>query len=138
MCSFYRKWKWKSQSYSLTLCKPHELYSPWNSPAQNTGVESLSLTPGHLPKPGLNPGLPHCRWIFNQLSHKGSPRILEWVAYPFSSGSSQPRNLTGVSCITSRFITNWAIREAFIEIYTNEKLRGIRKVYKESSICVGS
>jgi len=32
------------------------------------------------------------------LSHKGSPRILEWVAYPFSSGSSQPRNRTGVSC----------------------------------------
>ena len=37
---------------------------------------------------GLNPGLPHCRWILYQLSHKGSPRILEWVAYPFTSGSS--------------------------------------------------
>ena len=33
-------------------------------------------------------GLPHCRWILYQLSHKGSPRILKWVAYPFSSGSS--------------------------------------------------
>ena len=30
-----------------------------------------------------------------QLSHEGSPRILEWVAYPFSRGSSQPRNQTG-------------------------------------------
>ena len=39
-------------------------------------------------------------------------RILEWVAYPFSSGSSQPRNWTGVSCITGGFFTNWAIREA--------------------------
>ena len=28
------------------------------------------------------PGLPHCRWILYQLSHKGSPRILEWVAIP--------------------------------------------------------
>ena len=37
---------------------------------------------------GLNPGLPHCRQILYQLSHKGSPRILEWVAYPFSSRSS--------------------------------------------------
>ena len=38
-------------------------------------------------------------------------KILEWVAYPFSRGSSQPRNWTGVSCITGRFFTNWAIRE---------------------------
>ena len=32
-----------------------------------------------------------------QLSHQGSPRILEWVAYPFSRGSSRPRNQTRVS-----------------------------------------
>jgi len=39
-------------------------------------------------KQGLNPGLPHFRQILYQLNHKGSPRILEWVAYPFSRGSS--------------------------------------------------
>ena len=61
---------------------------------------------------GSNPGLPHCRWILCQLSHKGSPRILEWVAYPFSRRSSQPRNRTRVYCITSGFFTLWAIREA--------------------------
>ena len=38
-------------------------------------------------------------------------RILEWVAYPFSSGSFPPRNQTGVSCIAGVF-TNWAMREA--------------------------
>ena len=38
--------------------------------------------------------LPHCRQILYQLSHQGSPRTLEWVAYPFSSGSPQPRNRT--------------------------------------------
>ena len=43
---------------------------------------------GIFPIQGLNPGLPHCRQILYQLSHKGSPRILEWVAYPFSSRSS--------------------------------------------------
>ena len=37
-------------------------------------------------------------------------RILEWVDYPFSSGSSLPRNRTGVSCIAGRFFTNWTIR----------------------------
>ena len=43
---------------------------------------------------GLNPGLPHCRQILYQLNYQGSPRILEWVAYSFSNGSSQPRNWT--------------------------------------------
>ena len=38
-------------------------------------------------------------------------RILEWVAYPFSSGYSQARNRTGVSCIAYRFFTIWAIRK---------------------------
>ena len=85
---------------------------PWNSPGQNTGMGSLSLLQELFPTQGLNPGLPHCRQILYQLSHKGSPRILEWVAYPFSRGSSQPRNWTGVSCITGGFFTNWAIREA--------------------------
>ena len=39
-------------------------------------------------------------------------QVLEWVAYPFSRGSTQPRNWTGVFCIASRFFTNWAIRKA--------------------------
>ena len=87
-------------------------YSPWNSPGQNTGVGGVSLLQGIFPTQGLNPGLLHCRWILYQLSHEGSPRILEWVAYPFSSGSSRPRDRAGVSCIAGRFFTNWAISEA--------------------------
>ena len=39
-------------------------------------------------------------------------RILEWVAIPFSRGSSQPRNQTGVSCIAGGFFTSWATKEA--------------------------
>ena len=49
---------------------------------------SLSLLHGIFPTQGSNPGLSHCRQIVYQLSHKGSPRILEWVAYPFSRGSN--------------------------------------------------
>ena len=52
-----------------TLCNPMN-YSPWNSPGQNTGVGSLSLLQGIFPTQGLNPGLPHCRWILYRLSHK--------------------------------------------------------------------
>ena len=86
--------------------------TPWTSPGLNTGVGSLSLLQGIFPTQGSNPGLPHCMWILYQLSHKGRPRILVWVAYPFSSGSSRPRNRTGVSYIAGRFFTNWVIREA--------------------------
>ena len=39
-------------------------------------------------------------------------RILEWVAYPFSRGSSWPRNWTGI-CTAGRLFTNWAIKEAW-------------------------
>ena len=39
-------------------------------------------------------------------------RILEWVAFPFSRGSSQPRCRTQVSCIAGKFFTSWATREA--------------------------
>ena len=38
--------------------------------------------------------------------------ILEWVAFPFSRASFQPRDRTGVSCIAGGFFTNWTIREA--------------------------
>ena len=72
---------------------------------KNTGVGSMSLLQGIFPTQGLNWSLLHCRQILYQLSHQGSPRILESVAYPFSSGSSQPRNRTRVSCITGRFFT---------------------------------
>ena len=82
------------------------LLSPWNSPGQNTGVGSLSFHQGISPTQGSNPGHPHCRRTLYQLSHKGSPRIMEKVACPFCSGSSQPRNQTGVSCIAGRFFTN--------------------------------
>ena len=102
----------ESCSVVLSFLQSHRLYSPWNSPGQNTGVGSLSLLQVIFPTQGLNPGLLN-RWqILYQLSHKGSPRILKLVAYPFSSRSSRCRNWTGVSCIARGFFTNWAIREA--------------------------
>ena len=85
-------------SHSL---QPHGLQSPWNSAGQSTGVSSLSLLQGIFPTQGSNPGLPHCRWILYQPNHKLNPRILDWVAYSFSSRSSLLTNLTGVSCIAA-------------------------------------
>ena len=69
-----------SESRSVMSLRTHGLYRLWNSPGQNTRVGSLSLLQGVFPTQGSNPGLPHYRRILYQLSHKGSPRILEWVA----------------------------------------------------------
>ena len=91
---------------------PYGLNSPWNCPDQNTGMGSFSLFQGTFPTQRSNPGLPHFRLILYQLSHKGSPKILEWVAYPFSSVSARLSNWTRVFCIVGRSFTNWAIREA--------------------------
>ena len=76
-----------------TLCDPRGLYSPWNSSDQNTRVGSLSLLQGIFPTQGSEPVLLYCRQILDQLSHQGSPRILEWVVYPFSRRSSWPGGL---------------------------------------------
>ena len=56
-------------------------------------------------QPRDEPGAPTLQWILCQLSHKGSPRILEWAAYPFYSRSSWPRNWTHVSGLAGRFLT---------------------------------
>ena len=109
----------ESRSVMSDSWQPHGLYSPWNSPDQNTGMGSLSPSPGDLPHPGIkprsptlqvdsfpaeppgkpkntgvgslsllqgifptqgsNPGLPRCRQILYQLTHEGSPGILEWI-----------------------------------------------------------
>ena len=107
-----------------TLCDPMDCSLAGSSvhgasPGKNTGVDCYALLHRIFPTQGSNPGLPNCRWIFYCLSHQGSPRILEWVAYPFSRGSSQSRNWTRVFCIAGRFFTSWAAREALVKlIYT--------------------
>ena len=80
-CSLEEKlWQtWESESHSVMSDSlwPHGLYSPWNSPGQNTGVGSLSLLRGIFPTQRSNPGLPNFRQILYQLSHKGSPTAHE-------------------------------------------------------------
>ena len=74
----------------------HSLYIPWNSPGQNTGVGSLLFLQGIFPTQGSNPGLPRCKWILYQLSHKGGPwgfiRIMASVNSLFISLLEQTRS----------------------------------------------
>ena len=65
--------KSESESWSVVFdsLQPHGLYSPRNSPGQNTGVGSSFLLQGIFPTQRSNPSLLHCRQILYQLSHKG-------------------------------------------------------------------
>ena len=69
---------WRRKGSKTAVCHTCEdrrevKVAPWNFPGQNTGMGSHSLLQGMFPTQGSNPGLPHCRRIFYQLSHKGSP-----------------------------------------------------------------
>ena len=94
--------KVKVTQLCLPLCEPMDYIQStdfsrpeyWSGPAPG----------GICPTQGSNPGLPHWRRIPYQLSHKGSPRILGWVAYPFSSWSSWPRNQMNQSSLCCRQI----------------------------------
>ena len=76
----------------------------------------------------------HLWSILYHLSHQGSPQILEWVASPFISRSSQPRNWTGISSIAGGFFTSRATRESLWSInlwqkrqeYTVEKRQSLQ------------
>ena len=100
-----------------TLCDPMDCSSPasflcpWVFSRQEYWSGLLCPPSGDLPNPGIKPWSPTLQQILYHLSHQRSPRILEWVAYPFSRASSCPRNWTRASCIAGRFFTSWATRE---------------------------
>ena len=66
----FKKWS-ESPSIMSTSLQPHGLYSPWNSPHQNSGL--AFPPPGDLPNQGSNPDLLHHRRILYQLSHRAVP-----------------------------------------------------------------
>jgi len=113
------KWS-ESHSVMSNSLQPYGLYSPRNSPGQNTGVGSLSLLQEIFPTQGSNPGLPHFRQILYQLSQKESPKNTDLGNLSLLYRSSQPRNWTGISCIADGFFTNWATRESFLGWKTEE------------------
>ena len=110
----------KCIDWTQVSCTAGSFFTSWvTREPKNTGVGSLSLLQWIFLTWELNRDFLLYRQIFYQMSYKGSQRILEWVAYPFSSGPSWPRNRPGVSCIAGGFFTNWVIREA---LYISSRL----------------
>ena len=106
----------------------HRLYSPWNSPGQNTGVGSLSLLQGIFPTLGSNPGLLHCRGILYQLSHKGRP--------PYNESNTNPTQSFSIKvCFTSCHSLEKICKSNFgILTYTWERDANIIKVFLNNKL----
>ena len=68
-------------------CSPPGSSVHGDSPGKNAGMGCHALLQGIFPTQGLNAGLSHWRMILYHLSHWGSPRILEWVAYSLPRGN---------------------------------------------------
>ena len=88
---------------------PSLLRIPWISrgwsPAPYHGSRAMTRSPSPLAWTLCDP--------MNYTVHRIlQARILQWVAFPFFRGSSQPRDRTQVSCIAGKFFTSWATREA--------------------------
>ena len=109
------KWKWKSLSHVRlfetlwTVDSQAPLSMRFSRQEYWSGLPFP--IPWDLPDPGIKPRSPALQADSSPAEPQESTRILAWVAYHFSSRSSQPRNWTGVSCIAGGFFTSWATRE---------------------------
>ena len=101
----------------------------------------LFPSPGDLPHPRIEPEFPvlqadalpsepprkphscdptACQAPLSTVHVISRPRILEWIAIPFSRRSSRPRGQTQVSCIAGGFFTNWVTREVSLSVENGE------------------
>ena len=78
----------ESHSVMSDSLQPCGLYSPWNSPGQNSGVGNLSLLQRIFPTQGFYPDLLHCRQILYQLSHRGSTHAFKILQITNQDGES--------------------------------------------------
>ena len=88
--NIYQQKKVKVTQSCRTLCDPMDYTVHGILQARILEWVVFSLLQGIFPTQGLNPSLPRCRQIFYQLNHKGSARILEWVAYPSPADLPDP------------------------------------------------
>ena len=143
-CKYFICWhislkifKWDTIKIFLFIWNPIPFLSeipwflcPWGFSRQEYWNGLPCPPSGIKPNPGIKPKcFLHCRQSLYHLSHQGTPRILEWVTYPFSRANSWPRNQTGIFCTVSGLFISWAIQKA-LRIQT---LEPFKLVFKFSS-----
>ena len=129
LMNIFKAW---SESHSVVSDSlwPHGIYSAWNSPGQNNGVVAFPFSRGSSQPMDL-PRSPALQADSLPAEHKGSPRILEWVAYPFSSTSSWPRNQTRVSCIAGWFFYQLNYQGNVVKLQVTSDKTQTRSVHKQ-------
>ena len=93
------QWKWKSLNHVQLFATPWTIQSMEFSRLTQNSVNYTYYFVHHIPSTYIVHGILQAR-------------ILEWVAFPFFRGSSQPRDQTQVSHISGRFFTSWATGKA--------------------------
>ena len=111
-----------SNSLRLYGLKPTRLLCPWGFSRQEYWSGLPCPPPGELSNPGIEPRSSALQADSLPTEPPRKPKNTGVGTYHFSSGSSRPRNQTGVSCITGRFFTSWATRKA-------------QKTYSSKQIC---
>ena len=124
-----------SESHSVVSDSlwPRGLYSAWNSPGQNTGMGSLSLLQGIFPTQRSYSGLPHCRWILYQLSHKESPSELVSkmsLTYPAHRMPYRPWHVHWLE-VSGRVYPHWGERT-----YTGVWTPGVEDHWNHPRVCL--
>ena len=109
--SFSSAWKWKVKVKLLSRVRLFT--TPWTAAYQappSMGFSRQEYWSG-VPLPSQS-----CPTLCNPMDYTVNgilqARILEWAAFPFSRGSSQPRDWTQVSRIAGGFLSSWATRKA--------------------------
>ena len=105
----------ESEGHSVVsdTLRSHGLYSPWNSPGQNTGMGSLSLLQGIFATQGSNPGLTHSLQVDSLPAEpQGKPKNTGVGSLSLLQGIFLTQDQTRVSCIAEGFLTKWAMRGA--------------------------
>ena len=92
--------------------EPDRLLCTWGFSRQEQWSVLPSPPAGARPNSGTEPMSPALQADAVPSELQGSPRIVEWVAYPFSSRSSQSKKWTWVSCIADGLFTCQATKEA--------------------------
>ena len=115
----------KNHSVMSDSLRPHGLYSPWNSPGQNTRVGSLSLLQWIFLTQGSNRGLLYCRRILYQPSHQGSPHIYK---SPANCVAHKPAVWTGsnrTACLCSMQGWGWGRGSLYYTTHSHGSQAGL-------------
>ena len=111
LTSLWSEVKW-SESHSVVSgsLQPHELYSSWNSPGQDTEVGKLFPPPGDLPNPGVKSRSPALQADSLSAEPHWKPKNTGVGSLSHLQGIFPTQESNRISCIAGGFFTNWAIR----------------------------